>query len=70
MKNLKALRNAQNLARETKTTLTVYRESGEIRVKNASNESHALLGIDFELRCNQILLGFAFASGRFDGFYC
>lgn len=70
MKTLKAMRNAQTLARNTDSTLTVFRESGEIRVKKASNESHAHLGIDFDLDQNQILLGFVFACGRFEGAYC
>jgi len=47
----------------------VYLEEGEVRIKTASNESHANLGIDFELGGAQSLMGFVFPSGRFEGAY-
>jgi|AntRauTorckE5430_2_1112549.scaffolds.fasta_scaffold23402_1 hypothetical protein len=69
MKTLQVMRNAQDLARSSNLTLTVYLEEGEVRIKTASNESHANLGIDFELGGAQSLMGFVFPSGRFEGAY-
>lgn len=69
MKTLQAMRDAQELARQTGVTVTLYQELGEVRVKKASDELHASLGIDFELKDTQSLMGFVFPSGRFEGVY-